>query len=97
MSTVEEQEQYRMDLQSLSGMYVPENEEEEAALDGGDFSLNTVRKVLGVFLIITALALMIFIFPWGNEIDGNILAAQLSVFGIGLIVFFIAIATFVAN
>lgn len=76
------------DLGTLPGM----NPYEDDSMDEN----SSIRKVLGAFLIITALTLMIFIFPWGNAIDGNVLAAQLTVFGIGLIVFFIALGTFVA-
>ena len=88
----QEQEQFQYDLNSLPGM----ESSDEMSTDE-DPTYSTVRKVLGAFLIITALTLMIFIFPWGNSIDGNILAAQLAVFGLGLIVFFISIATFVAG
>lgn len=52
------------------------------------------RRVIAAFVIITALALMVFIFPWGNQINGDVLAAQLTTFGLGVVFFFLAAASF---
>jgi hypothetical protein len=65
--------------------------------DDGDDNDSGARKVIGSFILFAAVAIMIFIFPFGNSIGGNVLAAQLTIFGLGVIIFFLSIATFVVS
>jgi hypothetical protein len=75
-----------------------ENETEEVPPeDDGDDNDSGSRKVIAAFMLIAALSILIFIFPFGNEINGNVLAAQLTIFGLGVIIFFLSIASFVVS
>lgn len=57
----------------------------------------TTLRILGFFIILIAVGLMALIFPYGDGIDGNVLAGQMLIFSIGILLFFLQISAFTVS
>ena len=51
-----------------------------------------IRNILASFVILTAVGLMAVIFPFGITLAGSALGAQVLIFSLGAIIFFLEIA-----